>query len=150
LEIRAVFLFLFPRTVGLNILEMNQFVLIILTITLFSCSEERRFDLLDSNRTGVKFVNRVNDMDSYPDVILTGSDHSYDISTGYYDANKGILLLSRNGQPINELLSPSQSGFMLQGMVGSLLFLEGDAALLVTGLNRKKASVFSLSKATAK
>ncbi len=32
-------------------------------------------------------------MTGYPmDVLLAGNDHTYDISTGYYDANKGIIL----------------------------------------------------------
>ena len=90
---------------------------------------------------------RVHDFnkDSYPDVILAGNDHSYDISTGNYDANKGILLLSKDGKPLSDLQTPSQTGFMLHGMVASLLFMEGDTALVVAGLNRKKASVFSLS-----
>lgn len=88
--------------------------------------------------------------DSYPDVILAGNDHSYDISTGYYEANKGILLMSKNGKPLSDLQSSSQTGFMLHGMVGSLLFMEGDTPLVVAGLNRKKASVFSLTKAIEK
>jgi len=200
---------------------MKAFILIVIAITLFSCSEKQRFELLDPGRTGLTFVNKVIDTDSlhvmnfeyiyngagvgiadlnndgrmdlvfngnqespraylnegnlkfkditssfedldqghcysgvseadincdgYPDAILTGNDHSYDISTGYYDANKGLLLLSKNGQPLSELLTWSQSGFILQGMVGSLLYMEGDSPLVVAGLNRKKARVFSLA-----
>jgi len=44
--------------------------------------------------------------DSYPDVILAGNDHTYDISTGYYDANKGIILLSKDNRPLIDLLPP--------------------------------------------
>jgi hypothetical protein len=86
--------------------------------------------------------------DSYPDVLLAGNEHSYDISTGYYDANKGLLLLSKNNQPLSELQTSSQSGFMLHGMVTSLLFLEGETPLVVAGLNRKKAKVFSVTSST--
>lgn len=81
--------------------------------------------------------------DSYPDVILAGNDHTYDISTGYYDANKGIVLLSKDNRPFAELLTPSQSGLMLHGMVESLLYLEGETPLIIAGFNRDKASVFS-------
>ena len=35
--------------------------------------------------------------DGLPDILLAGNDHSYDIRTGYYDANKGLLLMSRDG-----------------------------------------------------
>ena len=41
--------------------------------------------------------------DSYPHVILAGNDHSYDISTGHYDANKWPLPLSKNNQPLKDL-----------------------------------------------
>jgi hypothetical protein len=88
--------------------------------------------------------------DSYPDVILAGNDHSYDISTGYYDANKGILLLSKNGRPFSDLQTPSQTGFILHGMVGSLLLMEGDSPLVVAGLNRKKAIAFSFTSSIEK
>ena len=44
--------------------EMQKYILFLLTFALFSCSESHRFELLDSRRTGVDFVNRVNDKDS--------------------------------------------------------------------------------------
>lgn len=88
--------------------------------------------------------------DGFPDVILAGNDHSYDISTGYYDANKGLLLMSKNKQPLSDLQSPSQTGLMIHGMVGSLLLMEGDTPLVLAGLNRKKAKVFSLSNSAEK
>ena len=28
--------------------------------------------------------------DTWPDVLIAGNDYTYDLSTGYYDANKGI------------------------------------------------------------
>ena len=82
--------------------------------------------------------------DSYPDVILAGNDHTYDISTGYFDANKGIILLSKDKRPLIDLLTPSQSGLMLHGMVESLLYLDGETPLIVAGFNRDKAKVFTL------
>jgi hypothetical protein len=85
--------------------------------------------------------------DNYPDVLLGGNDYTYDVSTGYYDANKGIVLLNKgekmeNGKPSFEVLSPSQSGILLQGMVESLLYFKGDTSLVVAGFNRAKVAVF--------
>ncbi len=74
------------------------------------------------------------------------SDHTYDISTGYFDANKGIVLLSKDNRPFIDLLTPSQSGIMLHGMVESLLYLDGETPLIIAGFNRDKASAFSPTK----
>lgn len=67
---------------------MKPFILIILTITLFSCGEERRFELLDSNRTRVKFVNRVNDKDSL---------HVMNFEYIYNGAGVGVADLNSDG-----------------------------------------------------
>ncbi|MEN8229557.1 MAG: VCBS repeat-containing protein, partial [Bacteroidota bacterium] len=83
--------------------------------------------------------------DNYPDVILAGNDHTYDIGTGYYDANKGLILLSKDGQPLKELVPPSQSGLVLHGMVESLLYMDGAVPLIITGFNRDKAETFSVA-----
>ncbi len=85
--------------------------------------------------------------DNYPDVLLTGNDYSYDLATGYFDANKGIVLINKGrdkakGIPSFDILQPSQSGFLLQGMVESLLYFEGDTSIIVAGLNRSKVSVY--------
>jgi hypothetical protein len=82
--------------------------------------------------------------DGYPDVILAGNDHTYDVSTGYFDANKGLVLLSEKDQPLSEMLTPSESGILFQGMVESLLYLEGETPLIIAGFNRDRAKVFSL------
>lgn len=86
--------------------------------------------------------------DSYPDVLLAGNDYTYDVSTGYVDANKGIILLNKGekqekGKPAFDILTPSQSGLFLQGMVESLLYIKGDTSLVVAGVNRANVSVFS-------
>jgi hypothetical protein len=85
--------------------------------------------------------------DSYPDVIVGGNDYSYDVSTGNYDSNKGLILLNRGknqekGRNTFDVLQPSQSGILLQGMVESLLYMKGDTSLVVAGFNRAKAEVF--------
>jgi hypothetical protein len=84
--------------------------------------------------------------DGYPDILMAGNDYTYDVATGYYDANKGIVLLNRGkNQQSFDILAPSESGILLQGMVGSLLYFEGDIELIVAGINRGKALVFKLA-----
>ena len=85
--------------------------------------------------------------DNWPDVLLAGNDYSFDLSTGYFDANKGIVLLNEGkkkekGNHQFKILSPSQSGILLQGMVESLLYFKGDTSIVVAGFNRSKVSVF--------
>jgi len=84
--------------------------------------------------------------DNLPDVILAGNDYSFDISTGYFDANKGLVLMSKGGKPLSDLKTPSQSGLMLQGMLESLLYLDGQKPLIVAGFNRDKVETFTLNK----
>jgi hypothetical protein len=84
--------------------------------------------------------------DGFPDAILTGNDYTYDISTGYYDALKGIVLLSKGKDRSFEVLPPSRSGLMLQGMVESLLCFDGDTSIIVAGINRAKVAVFECHK----
>ncbi len=85
--------------------------------------------------------------DGYPDVILAGNDYTYDVPFGNMDASKGIVLLNKGknqvkGQPVFDVLTPTQSGLLLQGMVQSMLYFKGDTSLVVTGFNRAKATVF--------
>jgi enediyne biosynthesis protein E4 len=77
--------------------------------------------------------------DGYDDALLGGNDFSFDVSTGYYNANKGIILLG--GDKVS-ILHPSKSGILLDGQVESLLYLEGDTTYVVAGINRKEAKVF--------
>jgi hypothetical protein len=83
--------------------------------------------------------------DRYSDAILTGNDHTYDVSTGYYDANKGLVLLSGKNGPLSELLPPSRSGFMVNGMVESLIWIDMERPLVVAGVNRGQAVTFRLN-----
>ena len=91
----------------------------------------------------------VNDFngDGYLDVLTGGNDYSYELATGYYDANKGLLLLNKGkkqetGKPSFEVMTSSQSGILLQGMLESLLYLKGDTSLVVAGFNRAPAIVY--------
>jgi len=89
-----------------------------------------------------KMIVRDLNNDGFPDVIAGGNDHTYDISTGYYDAMKGVVLISNGEGQSFKALSPSQSGMLLNGMVESLLWIEGDTSLVVAGINRDKAVVY--------
>jgi hypothetical protein len=84
--------------------------------------------------------------DKFPDIIVAGNDYSYDISTGYYDANKGFILLSRGDKQEFNVMTPDFSGLLFQGMAGSILTFEGDTTYVVAGFNREKTSVFKLNK----
>ena len=84
--------------------------------------------------------------DGLPDVIVAGNDYTYDVATGYYDANKGIVLLNKGKNQPFDILTPSHSGMLLQGMVESLLWFNGDKPLVVAGINRAKTKVFELRK----
>ncbi len=79
--------------------------------------------------------------DKIQDVLIAGNDYSYDVSTGYYDANKGVILLGSDSKSL-EILPPSKSGLLLNGQVGSLIYLEGDTSYMIGGINRGKAIVF--------
>jgi hypothetical protein len=81
--------------------------------------------------------------DQIPDVVIAGNDHSYDVSTGYYDANKGCVLIGTKERTF-KVVPPSQSGLVLNGQVESLLLFEGDTAMIVAGINRKEAVVYQL------
>lgn len=84
--------------------------------------------------------------DKIPDVLVSGNDHTYDIATGYYDANKGYVLLSNGKNQSFTMLPSSKSGILLQGMVESLQYLEGDTSFVVAGINRSKVEVFKQLK----
>ncbi len=79
--------------------------------------------------------------DSILDLLVAGNDNSFDVSTGYYDANKGIVLLGKGNRKF-EISSSSKSGLLLQGQVESLLYIEGNTPLLIAGINRSGIFVF--------
>ena len=87
--------------------------------------------------------------DKWPDVLIGGNDYTYDLSTGYFDANKGLVLLNninkrKEGGPAFIPLMASESGLALKGMIESLLIIEGDSSYVIAGINRDRASVYRL------
>jgi hypothetical protein len=83
--------------------------------------------------------------DSYPDIITGGNDYTWDIATGFFDANKGLILINNKGSSF-KVLPPSESGMIFRGVIESLLWFNGDTPLLVAGINRSKIKVFELQK----
>jgi hypothetical protein len=79
--------------------------------------------------------------DKLPDALLVGNDHSFDVSTGYYDANRGICLMNR-GKGGFSVLTPTQSGLGFRGQAEAVQYFEGDQPLLVVGFNRGRARVY--------
>jgi len=89
--------------------------------------------------------------DTFPDVLLGGNDYSFDVSTGNYDSNKGFVMINKGasqetGKFAFEMLTPSKSGMLLQGMLESLISIKGDTSLIVAGFNRDKVKVFQYIK----
>lgn len=85
--------------------------------------------------------------DSYPDAVAGGNDYTYDVPTGFYDAAKGIILINNRkkyeeGKSSFQVIPPSQSGMLLQGMVESLLLFRGDTNIVIAGFNRASAQMF--------
>ena len=81
--------------------------------------------------------------DGRPDVLLLGNDHSYDVSTGYYDANRGLMLSCPAGGGC-VVLPASRTGLTIRGQVESAVFFEGESPLLVVGINRQALQVYRL------
>ena len=61
--------------------------------------------------------------------------------TGWLDANKGLVLMGRQGRKF-EVLKAAESGLFLQGQVEDLVLLPGTPRLIVAGINRRAARVF--------
>lgn len=78
--------------------------------------------------------------DGFVDALLGGNDFTFDVSTGYLNGNKGVILLG--GKDQLTVLPPRKSGILLDGQVESLLYAEGDTAYVIAGINRRKAKVY--------
>lgn len=83
--------------------------------------------------------------DGVADAVVAGNDHRYDVSTGVYDSNKGLVLLGKKGGGLAVML-PAESGLNLGGQVEALMLFEGEKPLLVAGINRRKAQTYYLAK----
>lgn len=79
--------------------------------------------------------------DKQPDVLLAGNDYSFDVSTGYFAASRGVVLLNK-GKRAFEWLPPSKSGLALNGQAEALEYFEGEPSWLVVGINRGRVYVY--------
>lgn len=80
--------------------------------------------------------------DGQQDLLLAGNDHSFDVVTGDFDANRGLVLINEGDKQLVPLAN-SASGIGTKGQVGSLLYVRGDTSgLLIMGINREKVRVF--------
>lgn len=89
------------------------------------------------------------DGDGHQDVLIAGNDHSYDVATGLYNANKGYVLLGQ-GREDFEIVTPAESGLMIDGQVESIEYFAGDTSYLVVGINRGPLQVYRHQTAAAR
>lgn len=82
--------------------------------------------------------------DKRPDLLLAGNDFAYDVSTGYFDANRGVVLLGSDKQNFKSI-SSAETGLTISGQVESLLLLPTNSPVLVVGINRKSIQTYLLS-----
>jgi len=88
-----------------------------------------------------KMIVRDLNGDNYPDVIVAGNDHTYDIATGYLDSNKGLILMNNKNRTF-KVLTPAKSGLLLNGMVESLLWFDGKQPFIIAGINRREVVTY--------
>lgn len=74
-------------------------------------------------------------------VLLAGNDHCFDVSTGYYSANRGQILTCDEAGKFN-VVPVSSTGLRISGQVESLAWFEDTKKLLVVGINRQKLQVY--------
>jgi hypothetical protein len=91
----------------------------------------RAFVYEDMNEDGVK------------ELWVGGNDHAYDASTGYYDSNRGSLLVYEGNRKFS-VRGPEMLGFAIKGQVGSSLWLGGPQKRLVVSVNRGKLRTLRL------
>lgn len=84
------------------------------------------------------------DKDGTAEVILGGNDHTYDVSTGIYNANRGLILKAEKDRSLR-LLTPSETGYVVDGQVEALIHFQGDKEFVVTGINRAAAQVYEIN-----
>lgn len=80
--------------------------------------------------------------DGHRDALFLGNDHSYDVSTGYYDAQRGCILAGRGGRQF-ELIGFAETGLGLRGQVDAAMYFEGPPGRLVLGVNRDRVYTFT-------
>jgi hypothetical protein len=86
--------------------------------------------------------------DGFADVLICGNDHSFDVSTGNYDAGRGMVL-SIDRERNFKVLAPAETGLSVMGQVRSIKMIRGTENLVLIGINRKPAKVYKLNRKQA-
>lgn len=82
--------------------------------------------------------------DGLQDIIMAGNDHSYDVSTGNFDACRGLVLLNQGNQKFDVIRS-GQSGLNLTGQAESMMeFKLNQVSYLFVAINRKSIKTFQI------
>jgi hypothetical protein len=84
--------------------------------------------VVDLNRDGIN------------DIVIGGNDHTYDVSTGLFNANKGIVMLGL-GNGKFDIIQPAESGLLLSGQVSELVLFQNEK-IIVAGINRDSLVVY--------
>ncbi|MFZ9981686.1 MAG: FG-GAP-like repeat-containing protein, partial [Cyclobacteriaceae bacterium] len=84
--------------------------------------------------------------DGTADVLICGNDHSFDVSTGNYDAGRGMILTVDRERNLR-VMAPAATGLSILGQVRSLNMIRGSENLVLIGINRKPAKVYKINKA---
>lgn len=78
------------------------------------------------------------DGDTKLDILVAGNEYQTEVSTGRTDASLG-LLLKGNGKGDFKSIATNKSGFLVEGDVKSMLFLDNQ---IVVGINNEPVKVF--------
>ncbi len=84
-------------------------------------------------------LSRDFDGDHRADLLLLGNDYTYDVSTGIYDSNRGILLKNQGDRSFDHIPN-TESGLSIMGQVECVL---GDENQIYIGINRDSLKVYS-------
>ena len=84
------------------------------------------------------------DSDGKKELLMMGNDHSYDVSTGNYDAGRGVILTSTKNRQL-KVLPPSVTGLAVMGQVRSLGIILTPEPLMFVGINRKPLQTYLLN-----
>jgi hypothetical protein len=84
--------------------------------------------------------------DTIIDLLLVGNDHSYDVSTGNFSANKGLVLLGDEDGNFRAM-PYRETGWWTEGVINQLKVLEHEQELyFIAGMHKAPMHIFKLKK----
>ena len=82
--------------------------------------------------------------DGIIDILLLGNDHSFDVSTGDFSANKGLVLLG-NANRNFKALPYRETGWWTEGVVNQLKVMDyQQEQYYVVGMHKESIRLFKL------